>query len=72
MQSSSCSLCHRPATEDQDSAAMDSSDPDAKNFHDRYTSPEMAAWTQMYHFGSAILIPARVNDPPRVIRGGSF
>jgi hypothetical protein len=52
---------------------MDSSDPDAKNFHDRYTSPEMAAWTQMYHFGSAILIPARVNDsPPRVIRGGSF
>jgi hypothetical protein len=43
---------------------MDSSDPDAKNFHDRYTSPEMAAWTQMYHFGSAILIPARVNDSP--------
>jgi tetratricopeptide (TPR) repeat protein len=54
----------RPATEDQDSAAMDSSDPDAKNFHDRYISPEMAAWTQMYHFGSEILIPARVNDSP--------
>jgi hypothetical protein len=66
-------LPSRPATKDQDSAAMDSSDPDAKNFHDRYTSPEMAAWPQMYHFGSAILIPARVNDsPPRVIRGGSF
>jgi len=54
----------RPATEDQDSAAMDSSDPDAKNFNDRYTSPEMAAWTQMYHFGSTIVIPARVNDSP--------
>jgi len=57
-------LPSRPATEDQDNAAMDSSDPDAKNFHDRYTSPEMAASTQMYHFGSAILIPARVNDSP--------
>jgi tetratricopeptide (TPR) repeat protein len=57
-------LPSRPATEDQDSAAMDSSDPDAKNFHDRYTSPEMAAWTQVYHFGSAILVPARVNDFP--------
>jgi hypothetical protein len=57
-------LPSRPATEDQDSAAMDSSDPDAKNFHDRYTSPEMAAWTQMYHFGSAIVIPARVNNSP--------
>ena len=57
-------LPSRPDTEDQDSAAMDSSDPDAKNFHDRYTAPEMAAWTRMYHFGSAILIPARVNDSP--------
>jgi tetratricopeptide (TPR) repeat protein len=57
-------LPSRPVAEDQDSAAMDSSDPDAKNFHDRYTAPEMAAWTQMYHFGSAILIPARVNDSP--------
>ena len=57
-------LPSRPATEDQDSAAMDSSDPDAKNFHDRYTSPETAAWTQMYHFGSEILIAARVNDAP--------
>jgi tetratricopeptide (TPR) repeat protein len=57
-------LPSRPATEDQDSVAMDFSDPDAKNFHDRYTSPEMAAWAQMYHFGSAILIPARVNDSP--------
>jgi tetratricopeptide (TPR) repeat protein len=57
-------LPSRPATEDQDSAAMDSSDPDAKNFHDRYTPPEMATWTQMDHFGSAILIPARVNNSP--------
>src|SRR4029077_8415253 len=57
-------LPSRPAIEDQDSAAMDSSDPDAENFHDRYTSPEMAAWAQMYHFGSAIVLPARVNDFP--------
>jgi tetratricopeptide (TPR) repeat protein len=57
-------LPSRPATEDQDNAAMDSSDPDAKNFHDRYTPPEMATWTQMDHFGSAILIPAQVNNSP--------
>jgi tetratricopeptide (TPR) repeat protein len=57
-------LPSRPAIEDQDSATMDSNDPDAKNFHDRYTPPEMARWTEMYHFGSAILIPARVNDSP--------
>ena len=53
----------RSAADLQDSA-MDSSDPDANNFHDRYTAPEMAAWKQMYHFGSAIVIPARVNDSP--------
>jgi hypothetical protein len=57
-------LPSRPATEDQDSAAMDSSDPDAKNLHDRYISPEMAAWSQMYYFDNEILIPARVNDSP--------
>jgi tetratricopeptide (TPR) repeat protein len=57
-------LPSRPAAEDKDSAAMDTSDPDAKNFYNRYTAPEMAAWTQMYHFGSAILIPAQVNDSP--------
>jgi aspartyl protease/tetratricopeptide repeat protein len=57
-------LPSKPATEDQDGAAIDSSDPDAKNLHDRYTSPEMAAWTQMYYFDNAILIPARVNDSP--------
>jgi hypothetical protein len=56
-----------PATEDQDSAAMDSSDPDAKNFRDRYTSPELAAWTQVYYFDNAILIPARVNDSPSAL-----
>jgi tetratricopeptide (TPR) repeat protein len=60
-------LPSRPATENQDGAAMDSSDPDAKSFHDRYTSPEMATWAQMYHFGSAILIPARVNDSPTAL-----
>jgi tetratricopeptide (TPR) repeat protein len=54
----------RPAAEDQANTVMGSGDPDAKNFHDRYVAPEMAAWTQMYHFGSAILIPARVNDSP--------
>jgi len=57
-------LPSRPGTEDQDSAKMDSIDPDAKNLHDRYTSPEMAAWTQMYYFDNEILIPARVNDSP--------
>jgi len=57
-------LPSRPATEDQDGAAIDSSDPDAKNLHDRYTSTEMVAWTQMYYFDNAILIPARVNDSP--------
>jgi tetratricopeptide (TPR) repeat protein len=60
-------LPSRPATEDQDGAAMNSSDPDAKNLHDRYISPEMAAWTQMYYFDNAILIPARVNDSPSVL-----
>jgi tetratricopeptide (TPR) repeat protein len=53
-----------PATEDPDSAATDSSDPDAQQFHDRYTAPEMSRWTQMYHFGNAILIPAQVNNSP--------
>jgi tetratricopeptide (TPR) repeat protein len=57
-------LPSRPATEDQDGAAIDSSDPEAKNLHDRYTSPEMAAWTQIYYFDNAILIPTRVNDSP--------
>ena len=60
-------LPSRPATEDQDSPAMDSSDPDIKNFRDRYTSPEMAPWTQMYHFGNAIVISARVNDSHAVL-----
>jgi len=53
----------RPAAKDQDSV-MDSGDSDARNFHDRYTAPEMVAWQQMYRFGSAIVIPARVNDSP--------
>lgn len=57
-------LPSRPAAEDQDSATMDSNDPDAENFHDRYTPPEMATWMQMDHFGGAILIPARVNNSP--------
>jgi len=54
----------RPASEGQDSAAMEASDPDARNFHDRYTAPEMSQWMQMYRFGNAILIPAQVNGPP--------
>jgi tetratricopeptide (TPR) repeat protein len=57
------SLPTRPAAEDPNSA-MDPGDFDANSFHDRYTAPEMAAWKQMYHFGSAIVIPARVNDSP--------
>jgi tetratricopeptide (TPR) repeat protein len=60
-------LPSRSAIEDQDSAAMDSNDPDARNFHDRYTPPGMATWTQMDHFGSAILIPARVNNSPSAL-----
>jgi tetratricopeptide (TPR) repeat protein len=54
----------RPVTQDQDSAATDPPDPDALKFQDRYTAPEMASWTQMYHFGNAILIPAQVNGSP--------
>jgi tetratricopeptide (TPR) repeat protein len=49
-----------PATEDL-------SEGDAQNFHDRYTAPEMARWTQMYHFSNAILIPAQVNGSPPVL-----
>jgi tetratricopeptide (TPR) repeat protein len=56
-------LPSRPATE-QDGIAIDSSDPDAQSFHDRYTAPEMSGWTQMYHFGNAVLIPAQVNGSP--------
>jgi len=58
------SLPSRPATEDQSRAPTDASDPDARNFHDRYTAPEMSRWTQMYNFGNAILIPAQVNASP--------
>lgn len=51
----------RPAVENQESAAVNSDDPDAKSFHDRYIPKEMAAWLDLYRFGSAIVIPARVN-----------
>ena len=54
----------RPATGDQSSASTEASDPGARNFHDRYTAPEMSKWTQMYNFGKAILIPAQVNGSP--------
>jgi tetratricopeptide (TPR) repeat protein len=54
----------RPDIGDQESVAMDLGDPDAKTFNDRYVAKQMAAWTRMYRFGSAILIPARVNDSP--------
>jgi tetratricopeptide (TPR) repeat protein len=57
-------LPSRPATEEQDSVAIGSGDPDAQNFHDRYTAPEMSRWIEMYHFGNAILIPAQVNSSP--------
>jgi tetratricopeptide (TPR) repeat protein len=57
-------LPSRPTAEEQDSAAIDSSDPEAQSFHDRYTAPAMSGWTQMYHFGNAILIPAQVNGSP--------
>ena len=53
-----------PATEDHESAAMDSSDPGARNFYDRYTPSQMSTWTRMDRFGSAIVVPARVNDSP--------
>jgi tetratricopeptide (TPR) repeat protein len=57
------SLQSRPLQEDQNSS-IDSSDPDARNFHDRYVAPEMGAWARMYRFGSAILIPVAVNSSP--------
>ena len=57
-------LPSRPAAEDPDSVAMDSSDSDAENFHDRYTAPEMSEWTQMYSFGNAILVPTQINSSP--------
>jgi len=57
------SLQARPSQEDQNSS-IDSSDPDARNFHDRYVAPEMGAWARMYRFGSAILIPVAVNSSP--------
>jgi len=58
------SLPSRPASEAAASTATDSSQGDAQNFHDRYTAPEMARWTEMYHFSNAILIPAQVNGSP--------
>jgi len=57
-------LPSRPATEEQDRVATDSSDPDAQNFHDRYTAPGMSGWMEMYNFGNAVLIPAQVNGSP--------
>ena len=57
-------LPSRLVTQNQDSATTDSGDPGALKFQDRYTAPEMATWTQMYHFGNAILIPAQVNTSP--------
>jgi tetratricopeptide (TPR) repeat protein len=60
-------LPSRPPTEDRDSATIDSSDPDAKSFHDRYTAPEMMSWTKMFRFGSAIVVPARVNNSPSAL-----
>jgi Flp pilus assembly protein TadD len=51
----------RPAEQDQNGGAIDSGDPEARNFHDRYTAPEMAGWTQLYRFGSAIMVPTRIN-----------
>jgi tetratricopeptide (TPR) repeat protein len=57
-------LPSRPATEDPDGAAMDRSDPDAKEFHDRYTAPEMIRWEQEFDFGSRHLVPVRVNGSP--------
>jgi hypothetical protein len=55
-------LPKRPETENADDARMDSSDPDAAKLHDRYTPPEMSAWTQLYQFGSVLAIPARINQ----------
>ena len=54
----------RPSKEDVDAAQMDSKDPDAAKFSDRYVSPDMSSWTQLYQLGGAIVIPARVNDSP--------
>ena len=57
----------RPTTQNADSAQMDSQDPDAVKFQDRYVSPDMNSWTQLFRFGSEIAIPARVNDSPPVL-----
>jgi Flp pilus assembly protein TadD len=59
-------LPSRPDAE-QNNGPADTSDPDARNFHDRYVAPVMAAWTRMYRFGSAILIPAQVNNSPAAL-----
>lgn len=57
-------LQSRPSQEDQNNLSTDPSDPDARNFHDRYIAPEMGAWTRTYRFGSAILIPVAVDGSP--------
>jgi hypothetical protein len=57
-------LPSRPTAEDPDGAAMGKTDPDAKEFHDRYTAPEMVGWEQAFDFGSRHFIPVRVNTSP--------
>jgi hypothetical protein len=54
----------RPETESSDGGAMDTSDPGAKMFQDRYIAPEMSAWQQLTDFGGRLLVPVRVNDSP--------
>lgn len=61
-----------PLLEDPGEAAMDSSDPDAAKHHDRYVSPEMASWSQLYQFGGDLFIPAKVNDSPPELFGISI
>jgi hypothetical protein len=55
-------LPSRPATEDPKSVAMDTGDPDAEKFQDRYTAPEMSYWEQLSEMGGQLLLPVRVND----------
>lgn len=58
------SLPTRRASENTERATKNLRESDIKRFDDRYVPRRMASWTKMYHFGSAILIPARVNNTP--------
>lgn len=68
----------RPATEDPDSATLNSSDPDAKEFHNRYVPPGMDTWERAFSFApDGLFFPVRVNSSsPRLfyfdLGGGTY